>query len=384
MTLITTTAALESAVARFSSAPFVTVDTEFMRETTFWPQLCLIQMAVPGEHALIDPLAPGLDLAPFFALMANTAVLKVFHAARQDIEIMVHRGDLVPAPMFDTQIAAMVCGFGEQVGYEALVSRLTGGRIDKSSRFTDWSARPLSANQLAYAADDVTHLCDVYLKLKAKLESENRTDWLAEEMAVLSRRETYEVQPDDAWERLKIRYSKPVEMVVARHVAAWREREARGRNVPRSRVLKDDALAEVVMQQPKDADALGKLRSIPKGWERSSQATGLINAVQEALATPREDWPKLTRHKPASEAATAAGDVLRVLLKLVSEETGVAARMIAGGEDLAKIAEHGETADVPALHGWRRDLFGEAALKLVGGRSALRFTGRKLEVFDIG
>ncbi|MCU0831110.1 MAG: ribonuclease D [Rhizobiaceae bacterium] len=382
--MITTTAALSTVVERFSKAEFVTVDTEFMRETTFWPQLCLIQIAVPGEHALVDPLAPGIDLAPFFALMANEAVLKVFHAARQDIEIMVHRGNLVPAPIFDTQIAAMVCGFGEQVGYEALVARLTGGRIDKSSRFTDWSARPLSLSQLAYAADDVTHLCDVYLKLKAKLDAEGRTEWLREEMALLARRDTYEVDPDDAWERLKIRYSKPIEMVVARHVAAWREREARARNVPRSRVLKDDALAEVVMQQPKDADALARLRAIPKGWERSSSASGLVAAVQAALATPREDWPKIIRHKPQNEATTAAGEVLRVLLKLVSEETGVAARMIAGGEDLAKIAEQGEAADVPALHGWRRELFGEAALKLVSGRSALRFSGRKLEVFEIG
>jgi ribonuclease D len=383
MSLITTTAALQSVVERFSKAEFVTVDTEFIRETTFWPQLCLIQIAVPGEDHIIDPLATGIDLAPFFALMADEAVLKVFHAARQDIEIMVHRGNLVPKPLFDTQIAAMVCGFGEQVGYEQLVSRLTGGRIDKTSRFTDWAARPLSANQLAYAADDVTHLCDVYLKLKAKLEADNRMEWLAEEMTLLARRETYEVEPDAAWERLKIRYSKPVEMVIARHIAAWREREARARNVPRSRVLKDDTLAEICQQQPKDADALGRLRSIPKGWERSSQATGLIAALGAAFAVPREEWPKLPRHKPASEAATAAGDILKVLLKLVSEETGVAARMIAAGDELAKIAEHGEAADVPALHGWRRDLFGEAALKLVSGRSALRFAEGRLEVFDL-
>jgi ribonuclease D len=383
MSLITTTAALSSVVERFSKAEFVTVDTEFIRETTFWPHLCLIQIAVPGEDHIIDPLAPGIDLAPFFALMANESVLKVFHAARQDIEIMVHRGNLVPKPLFDTQIAAMVCGFGEQVGYEQLVSRLTGGKIDKTSRFTDWAARPLSPSQLTYAADDVTHLCDVYLKLKAKLEADGRTEWLAEEMALLARRETYETEPEAAWERLKIRYSKPIEMVIARHIAAWREREARGRNVPRSRVLKDDTLAEICQQQPKDAEGLSRLRSIPKGWERSSAATGLIAALTAAFAVPREDWPKIPRHKPANEAATAAVDILKVLLKLVSEETGVAAKMIAGGEDLARIAEHADSADVAALHGWRRELFGAAALKLVSGQSGLRFADGRLQVFDL-
>lgn len=382
-TLITTTDALAAAMERLADAPFVTVDTEFMRETTFWPQLCLIQIAVPDADFIIDPLAPGIDLSPFFALMANTAVLKVFHAARQDIEIMVHRGDLVPAPLFDTQVAAMVCGFGEQVGYEQLVSRLTGGRIDKSSRFTDWSARPLSDKQLAYAADDVTHLCDVYLKLKARLEAEGRLEWLSEEMAVLGQRETYEIAPEDAWQRLKIRFSKPIEICVAQHVAAWREREARGRNVPRSRVIKDDAISEICQQQPKDAEALGRLRSIPKGWERSGQAAGLIAAINAALATPKEALPKLPRHKHVSEAASAAADILKVLLKLVSEDTSVAARMIASGDDLTKIADQGEAADVPALHGWRRELFGEAALKLVAGRSGLRFSGKRLEVFDL-
>jgi ribonuclease D len=383
MNLITTTPALKTAMDRFASAPFITVDTEFMRETTFWPILCLIQVAIPGEDYVIDPLAAGIDLAPFFKLMGNKDVLKVFHAARQDVEIMVNRGGFVPVPMFDTQVAAMVCGFGEQVGYEQLVSRLTGGKIDKSSRFTDWAQRPLTEAQLEYAAADVTHLCDVYLALKAKLEEGGRTEWLADEMASLIAHETYDVAPQDAWQRVKGRFNKPMEVCIVQHVAAWREREARSRNVPRSRVLKDDAIFEIAQQQPKDAEALSKLRTIPKGWERSSSASALVEAIQTALATPREDLPKLPRHKPTSESTSAAADILRVLLKLVCEREEVAARMIASNDDLTKLAELGESADIPALTGWRRDLFGDLALKLVSGNSALRFVDRKLDVMDL-
>ena len=383
MNLITTTPALKIAMERFASAPFITVDTEFMRETTFWPILCLIQVAIPGEDYVIDPLAAGIDLAPFFELMGNQNVLKVFHAARQDVEIMVHLGGFVPIPMFDTQVAAMVCGFGEQVGYEQLVSRLTGGKIDKSSRFTDWSQRPLTEAQLEYAAADVTHLCDVYLALKAKLEEGGRTEWLTDEMASLIAHETYDVAPEDAWSRVKGRFNKPMEVCIVQHVAAWREREARSRNVPRSRVLKDDAIFEIAQQQPKDAEALSKLRTIPKGWERSSSASALVEAIQTALATPRDDLPKIPRHKPTSESTSAAADILRVLLKLVCEREEVAARMIASNDDLTKLAEHGESAEIPALSGWRRDLFGDAALKLVSGQSALRFVDRKLDVMDL-
>ena len=383
MNLITTTPALEAAMARFASAPFITVDTEFMRETTFWPILCLIQVAIPGEDYVIDPLAKCIDLKSFFELMGNKQVLKVFHAARQDVEIMVNLGGFVPAPMFDTQVAAMVCGFGEQVGYEQLVSRLTGGKIDKSSRFTDWSQRPLTEAQLEYAAADVTHLCDVYLALKAKLEEGGRTEWLTDEMASLIAHETYDVAPEDAWLRVKGRFNKPMEVCIVQHVAAWREREARSRNVPRSRVLKDDAIFEIAQQQPKDAEALSKLRTIPKGWERSASASSLVEAIQTALATPREDLPKLPRHRPTSESTSAAADILRVLLKLVCEREEVAARMIASNDDLTKLAEHGETADIPALSGWRRDLFGDLALKLVSGQSALRFVDRKLDVMDL-
>ncbi|HET7413232.1 MAG TPA: ribonuclease D, partial [Pararhizobium sp.] len=317
------------------------------------------------------------------ALMADTSVTKVFHAARQDIEIIVHRGDLIPHPIFDTQVAAMVCGFGDSVSYDQLVSRVTGERIDKTSRFTDWSRRPLSDKQLEYALADVTHLRDVYLHLKAELEREGRVHWLKEEMDILESRATYDLHPEDAWKRLKMRLKKPRELAVMKSVAAWREREARERNVPRGRIIKDDALYEIAQQQPKDAEALARLRTIPKGWERSQQGQAIVAAVTEALALPKEDLPRIPRHQPAPEGAAAAADLLKVLLKLVTEEHGVAPRIIANSDDLERIAAEGDNADVAALKGWRRELFGEKALKLIRGEMALRFVNRKVEPVDL-
>jgi ribonuclease D len=279
MHLITTSDELASVVSDLSKSDFVTVDTEFIRETTFWPELCLIQMAAPGVTALVDPLAPGMDLGPFFELMADETVTKVFHAARQDIEIIFNRGQLIPHPVFDTQVAAMVCGFGDSVSYEQLVQKLSGGQIDKSSRFTDWRQRPLTDKQLTYALADVTHLIDVYRLLRAEIDKEGRAEWLTEEMEILTARRTYDPHPEDAWKRLKMRMRKPQELAVLQAVATWREFEARERNVPRGRVIKDDAIYEVAQQQPRDAAALARLRTIPKGWERSGQATGLIAAV---------------------------------------------------------------------------------------------------------
>ena len=265
MNLITTASELADICQRLAESDFVTVDTEFIRETTYWPELCLIQMAAPDVTALVDPLAPGMDLAPFFALMADERVTKVFHAARQDIVIVYHLGGLIPHPVFDTQVAAMVCGFGDSVSYDQLVQRITGAHIDKSSRFTDWRHRPLSEKQLVYALADVTYLVDVYKHLAAELERENRGHWLNEEMQVLTSRATYDPQPEDAWKRLKMRLRKPQELAVLQAVAAWREREARERNVPRGRVIKDDAIYEVAQQQPADIAALSRLRTIPKG-----------------------------------------------------------------------------------------------------------------------
>jgi len=383
MKLITTTAELAEATTALARSPFVTVDTEFIRETTFWPELCLIQMANREMTALVDPLAPGLDLAPFFALMADERVLKVFHAARQDIEIVHYRGGLIPHPVFDTQVAAMVCGFGDSISYDQLVAKITGEHIDKSSRFTDWRHRPLSEKQLTYALADVTHLVKVYEHLAAELERENRAHWLNEEMEVLTSPSTYDLHPDDAWTRLKMRVRKPLELAVLMAVARWRELEARERNVPRSRVIKDDAIYEIAQQQPKDVEALARLRSTPRGWERSQAAAGLLRAVNEALGIARENLPRLPRPANNPEGASAAQELLKVLLKLTAEDQGVATKVIASADDLERIAAEGEAADVPALHGWRRDVFGDKALKLVRGELALRFTGRKLSVYEV-
>ncbi|MBO9123410.1 MULTISPECIES: ribonuclease D [unclassified Rhizobium] len=377
--MIETTADLEAACIELAKSEFITIDTEFLRETTFWPELCLIQMASPTTEVIVDPLAKGLDLKPFFELMANASVLKVFHAARQDIEIIYNRGGLIPHPIFDTQVAAMVCGFGDSVSYDQLVSRTKGVQIDKSSRFTDWSRRPLSEKQLDYALADVTHLRDVYLYLKAELEREGRSLWLSEEMDVLEAKETYDIHPDDAWQRLKMRLRKPQELAVLKYVAAWREREARSRNVPRSRVIKDDAIYEIAQQQPKDAEALGRLRTIPKGWERSSAGAAVVEAVNTALALPKAEMPHAPRQTQAPEGAAAAAELLKVLLKLISEKHGVAPKVIANSEDLDKIAAEGENADVGALRGWRRELFGDPALQLIKGDVALRFVGKKVE-----
>ena len=381
--MIETTADLAAACKELAKSDFITIDTEFLRETTFWPELCLIQMASPTVEVLVDPLAKDIDLAPFFELMANPDVLKVFHAARQDIEIIFNRGNLIPHPIFDTQVAAMVCGFGDSVSYDQLISRTKNVHIDKSSRFTDWSRRPLSDKQLEYALADVTHLRDAYLYLKAELEREGRASWLREEMDVLESRETYDIHPDDAWQRLKLRLRKPQELAILKYVAAWREREARSRNVPRSRVLKDDAIYEIAQQQPRDAAALARLRTTPKGWERSSSAAGLLGAVNAALAIPKEDMPKLPKNFQPPEGTSAAAELLKVLLRIVAEKQGVATKVLASGDDIDRIAAEGEEADVAALQGWRRAVFGEVALRLVRGEIGIKFDKRRIAVFDL-
>ncbi|QCJ00325.1 ribonuclease D [Agrobacterium larrymoorei] len=381
--MIDTTAALADACKELAKSEFITIDTEFLRETTFWPELCLVQMASPTLEVLVDPLAKGIDLTPLFELMADTNVVKVFHAARQDIEIIHHLGGLIPHPIFDTQVAAMVCGFGDSISYDQLVQKIKNVQIDKSSRFTDWSRRPLSEKQLDYALADVTHLRDVYLSLKGQLEREGRSSWLKEEMDVLESVDTYDMHPDDAWLRLKSRLRKPTELAILKFVAAWREREARSRNVPRSRVLKDDAIFEIAQQQPKDTEALSRLRTIPKGWERSSSGTAIIETVNAALELPRSEMPQAPRHSHSPEGSGAAVELLKVLLKLTADKHGVAAKVIANSDDLDKIASEGEKATVPALSGWRRELFGEPALKLIRGEVALRFAGKKVEAVEL-
>jgi ribonuclease D len=368
--MITTSRDLAAACKRLARSEYVTVDTEFMRETTFWPRLCVVQMAGPDEAVAIDALAANLDLEPFFKLMADERIVKVFHAARQDIEIVFHRAGLIPHPIFDTQVAAMVCGFGDSVSYDQLVHRLTGARIDKSSRFTDWARRPLSQRQIDYALADVTHLRDVYQALSARIEEHGRAEWVREEMGVLTSPSTYRLEPDEAWRRLKLRVRKPTELAVLRELAAWREREAQSRDVPRNRVLKDDAIYEIASQQPATQKALGQLRTVPRGFERSRTAQDILAAVQRGLDTPKDRMPRVPKHRPASNGNGAAVDLLKVLLKMISESHGVASKIIATVDDLEAIAGD-DTADVPALHGWRRELFGEAALKLKHGEIAL-------------
>jgi ribonuclease D len=277
----------------------------------------------------------------------------------------------------------MVCGFGDSVSYDQLVQKVTGTHIDKSSRFTDWRHRPLSDKQLSYALADVTHLVTVYEHLVAELERENRAHWLNEEMGILTSRDTYDPHPEDAWRRLKMRLRKPQELAVVQAVAAWREREARERNVPRGRVLKDDAIYEVAQQQPCDTAMLARLRTVPKGWERSSTASALLDVVNTALAQPREAMPRLPKTPQGPEGTSAAAELLKVLLRLVAEKEGVAAKVLASGEDIDRIAAEGEKADVPAMKGWRREVFGNAAARLVRGEIGLKFDRRRIAVFDL-
>jgi ribonuclease D len=369
MDLITTTAELAAACERLARHPTITVDTEFLRETTFYPLLCVVQMASPDEAVVIDALANEIDLAPFYELMANERVLKVFHAARQDIEIVWHQANLLPHPIFDTQVAAMVLGYGESIAYDQLVERITGHRPDKSHRFTDWSRRPLSKDQVDYAVADVTHLRDVFAALDADLKKRSRNDWVSEEMEVLTSPRTYDIDPSRAWERLKSRIRKPKDLAVLMEVAAWREREAQTRDVPRSRVLKDDAVGDIATHAPTTIERLAGLRSLPKGFERSKWGVDIIAAVQRGLARDPHTLPKIERSRNNANVS-ATIELLKVLLRMTAERHGVAAKVIATVDDLEQVAAD-DHADVPALHGWRRELFGEAALALKHGKLAL-------------
>jgi ribonuclease D len=379
MELITTSTQLAEACARLAKHPVITVDTEFLRETTYYPLLCVVQMASPEEAVVVDTLADGIDLQPFFTLMADEKVLKVFHAARQDIEIIVHRANIVPHPIFDTQVAAMVLGYGDSIAYDQLVERITGHRPDKTHRFTDWSRRPLTKEQLHYAVSDVTHLRDVFTALDADLKKRGRSDWVSEEMEILTSPRTYDFHPERAWERLKTRVRKPKELAVLMEVAAWREQEAQSRDVPRSRVLKDDAVGDIATHAPNTLEKLANLRSLPKGFERSKWGTDIIAAVQRGLARDPNTLPKLEKPRNNSNGA-AIVELLKVLLRMTSERHAVASKVIATVDDLEQIAAD-DHADVAALHGWRRELFGEAALSLKHGQLALAIErGRVIRV----
>lgn len=382
MDLITTTSELAAVCDRLAKHKVITVDTEFLRETTYYPLLCVVQMASADEAVVIDALAPGIDLKPFFDLMSNEAVLKVFHAARQDIEIVWHLSGTIPHPIFDTQVAAMVLGYGDSIAYDQLVDRVTGHRPDKTHRFTDWSRRPLTNEQVLYAVSDVTHLREVFATLDADLKKRGRSDWVSEEMEILTSPKTYDFHPERAWERLKTRVRKPRELAVLIEVAAWREQEAQSRDVPRSRVLKDDAVGDIATHAPTSLEKLANLRSLPKGFERSKWGADIIAAVQRGLARDQASLPKL--EKPRNNANGAATvELLKVLLRMTSERHAVASKVIATVDDLEQIAAS-DNADVGALHGWRRELFGEAALKLKHGQLALAIDKGRVVRVDRG
>lgn len=381
MPMIADTAELAAFCQRLSSAPYITVDTEFMREKTYYPQLCLVQLAGPDEARAVDPLAPGMDLAPLFELMANPNVLKVFHAARQDVEIFLHLSGAVPAPLFDTQVAAMVCGFGDSVGYETLASQLAKARIDKSQRFTDWALRPLTEKQIQYALADVTHLRVAYEKLVRKLERNGRLDWLVDEMAELASPDTYRTDPENAWKRLKPRSSSPKFLAVLKELAAWREREAQERDIPRQRMLRDETLMEIAAHHPANVDELARTRGMGKGMVEGRMGTALLEAVKRGLALPEDQIPKPPERVELPRGLGPVVDLLKVLLKMKCDAHGVASKLVANSADIEAIAAD-DHAEIPALHGWRRDLFGEDALALKHGRLALGFCtdGRKLRL----
>ena len=370
MELIVDTEALAAFCARIAKAPYITIDTEFMRERTYWPQLCLVQVAHAEEARAIDPLAPGIDLAPLFEVMSNPKVLKVFHAARQDVEIFFHLTGKVPTPIFDTQVAAMVCGFGDAVSYETLATKLAKARIDKSQRFTDWSHRPLAERQLSYALADVTHLRVAYEKLARQLEKEGRADWLAGEMAILTDPATYRLDPVEAWRRLKPRTGNARTLMLLKALAAWREREAQHRDMPRQRVIRDEALLEIAASAPTTIDELARTRGLSRGLADGRVGAAILATVAQGMATPEAEWPLPEARNDMPRGLGPVVDLLKVLLKLKCDEHDVAQRLVASSAELEAIAAD-DQADVPAMHGWRRTLFGDDALRLKHGKVAL-------------
>ncbi|MEE3622800.1 ribonuclease D [Nitrospirillum sp. BR 11752] len=382
MTLITNTADLSAFCDRLATAAYVTVDTEFMREKTYYPQLCLVQVAGPDEAAAIDPLADGIDLSPLFALLANPAVLKVFHAARQDLEIFFNLTGAVPAPLFDTQVAAMVCGFGDSVGYETLITKLTNARIDKSSRFTDWSNRPLTDRQLTYALSDVTHLRPAYEKIRRRLDKTGREEWLADEMAILTSPDTYRQDPDESWRRLKPRTDKPRFIAVLKELCAWREREAQRKDIPRNRVVRDETLMEIAAHTPSTVDDLARTRGLGPSMAAGRYGAEILAAIEKARSLPDSALPRAEPRAELPAGIAPTVELLRVLLKLVCDDEDVASRLVANAADLEAIAAD-DHAKVQAMSGWRFDLFGRQALALKHGKLALAMENRKVKLVHL-
>jgi ribonuclease D len=380
MSLITDRAALEAFCYRLAGTEFVAVDTEFMRERTYWPKLCLIQVASAEDAAAIDPLAEGMDLSPLLALLTAPETVKVFHAARQDLEIFFRLLGRLPSPVFDTQVAAMVCGFGDQVSYETLVARLTRGQVDKASRFTDWSVRPLSRRQIDYALADVIHLCPIYRKLQQRLEQSDRAPWLIEEMAALIDAQSYDVDPVEAFRRIKSRSGNGRFLAVLREVAAWREREAQARDIPRTWVLRDEALIEIAHHQPTTVNDLARTRGLARKFAESNSGAEILAAVGRGLAIPDGELPEAEARRDVPKGVGPIAELLKVVLKMKCDEHDVAQKLVASADDIDQLAALGPEADVPALHGWRRQVFGEDALRVRSGELALVVRRNRLDL----
>lgn len=370
--IISTQAQLNDFCAALAKGPYLTIDTEFLRDKTYFPKLCLLQMAGPDVDAkAVDPLTPGLDWEPVRALMADTNVLKVFHAARQDLEIFWHLYKVLPTPIYDTQVAAMVCGFGDQVAYNALVRELVGHELEKNAQFTDWSRRPLSERQMRYALDDVIYLREVYEKLHARLVKQGREQWVFEEMSILNSPRTYQNPPEEAWKRVKVRSDKPEVLAILRALAAWREEQAVSRDVPRSRILKDETLADVAMYKPRDVDSLLQVRSFPSDLAKGKVGKQVLDIINLTLDSPRENWPRAARREQFPKNAQGTLEMLKMLLRINCAEEDVAAKLVADTDDLEAMATEANP-DVPAMHGWRYEVFGKDALDLKAGKIALR------------
>ena len=382
MSVITKNDDLKALCDRLSNSEYVTVDTEFLRDKTYYSKLCLIQIADDNEYHAIDTLVGGLDLTPFYDLMENESVVKVFHAAKQDIEIFVNQASVVPKPLFDSQIAAMVCGFGDSIGYEKLVMSICNKPLDKSTRFTDWSRRPLTERQIDYALGDVTHLRTIYKKLKENLEQSGRENWLDEELEELQDKETYIVHPENAWKRIKIRNSNRRFNAIVHKIAEWRETQAQTRNLPRNRVMRDEVLLELSAVRPQHTNALSSIRGLGANFASSQGGKSVIQVVKQAIEMPDDQLPIVSKRPPANQNNDPIIELLKVLLKLVCKSENVAPKLIANLEDLEKIADD-DNAQVKALHGWRYDIFGKNALALKKGEVAFAIKNGEIALFPV-
>ncbi len=383
MAVIADSTSLTKFCDRLIKSSYITVDTEFMRDQTYWPRLCLVQIADEHEAAAIDTLAKGIDITPLLNLLTNPRILKIFHAARQDLEIFYRLMGRLPSPIFDTQIAAMVCGFGDSAGYDTLVRKLTDETIDKSSRFTDWALRPLSQRQINYALGDVTHLRQVYIKLNEMLGQNNRHNWMDEELSILRDTKNYTFEPEDAWRRIKYRAPKPRFLAILKEVAAWREIEAQNKDIPRNRIVRDESLIEISHHAPKTINDLSRARGLSLKKAEGSLGKALLNAVKAGLNVPSENLPEVKRDAPLPKGIGPITDLLKVLLKLKCEKHDVAQKLIATVNDMEQIAAFGQNANVPALQGWRQEVFGIDALRLRSGQLAMVIKDHNLELVEI-